>query len=91
MIVRIANEGQYRVDSGALDEINEIDSRITAAMARNDGAEFRRLLGQMVEVVRSRGKPVPPHEIVESDLVLPSPDISLDEARRLFPGGELLP
>jgi len=91
MIVRIATEGQYRVGSGTLDKIDEIDSHLTTAMAANDGTEFRRLLGQMVQVVRTEGQLLSTQEIVESDLVLPAPDTSLDEAKRLFPKGELLP
>ncbi len=87
MIVRIATEGQYRVEDGALDRINDIDGQLMAAMAKNDGPEFRRLLGELAQVVRTHGNPVPNDQIVESDLVVPPPDTSLDEARRLYPIG----
>ncbi len=88
MIVRIATEGQYRVDSGTLDRIHDIDDRLMAAMANDDEAELHRLLHELADVVRGQGQRVPPQEIVESDLVLPPPDTSLKEARRLFEVGK---
>ncbi len=88
MIVRIATEGQYRVDSGTLDRIDDLDNRLMAAMASEDEAEFHRLLHEMADVVRGQGQPVPAQEIVESDLVVPPPDTSIREARQLFEAGE---
>ena len=88
MIVRIATEGQYRVDSGTLDRVHDIDDRLMEAMANDDEAEFHRLLHEMADVVRSQGQAVSTQEIVESDLVVPPPDTSIQEARRLFRVGE---
>ena len=91
MIVRIATEGQFRVSSTALDRLNEIDNRLTVAVEGNDEAEFCRLLGEMLGVVRQEGEPVPDVEIVESDIVLPPSDTTLDEARHLFAPDGLIP
>ncbi len=88
MIVRIATEGQYRVDSGALDRIHDLDDRLMAATANDDEAEFHRLLHELADVVRGQGQRVPAQEIVESDLVVPPPDTSIQEARKLFEAGE---
>ncbi len=84
MIVRISAEGQYRVGSATLDRVNEIDNRLVQAIADNDESEFSRLLGELEQVVRQEGQRIPAWEIAESDLVLPPPDTSLEEARRLF-------
>ncbi|MCL4545911.1 MAG: hypothetical protein M1118_15195 [Chloroflexi bacterium] len=84
MIVRIATEGQYQVGSDILERINEIDSRLVTAVQENDEAEFSRLLADLVGTVRQNGQVVPTEKIVESDLVLPPTDTSLEEARRLF-------
>ena len=45
----------------------------------------------MLDLVREKGKPLPVDELVESDLVLPQPDITLEEAGELFTGEGLLP
>ena len=45
----------------------------------------------MLDHVRENGSPVPVDEIVESDLALPEPDITLDEAGKLFTGEGIIP
>jgi hypothetical protein len=45
----------------------------------------------MLDLVRDHGTPVPVDELVESDLVLPEPDITLKEAEELFTGEGLVP
>ena len=45
----------------------------------------------MLDLVREKGTPVPLDELVESDLLLPEPDITLEEAEELFTGEGVLP
>ena len=45
----------------------------------------------MLDLVRQKGTEVPVDELVESDLILPEPDITLKEAEELFVGEGLLP
>lgn len=87
MIVRISTEGQFRVGSAALDRLNEIDNKIMVAVQGNDEAAFGRLLDEMLAVARVDGTPVPAEEITESDIVLPPPDTTLEEAVHLFETG----
>lgn len=91
MIVRISTEGQYRLSSSALDRLNEIDGRMVDAAARADEEAFLRLLDEMLALVRAEGTPIPPDEIVESDIILPPPDTSMEEARELFQGEGVIP
>jgi hypothetical protein len=89
--VRILTEGQYNFPGAYIDELNEIDNQLVAAVEEEDQAEFDRLLKKMLDLVREKGAPVPVDELVESDLVLPEPDITLREAEELFAGEGLLP
>ena len=91
MIVRIATEGQYEVGSDTVDRLNEIDARLMTAVQDNDEAEFSRLLADLLGIVRRGGQAVPTGQIVESDLILPPPDTSVEEARRLFAADGLIP
>ena len=91
MIVRILTEGQFNLPGAHVDELNEIDNRIVEVVENQDEEQFERLLSQMLQLVRERGEPVPVDELVESDLVLPEPDITLEEAARTFTGEGLLP
>ena len=91
MIVRILTEGQFNLPGAYVDELNEIDNRIVEVAEDQDEAQFELLLSRMLELVREKGEPVPVDDLVESDLVLPEPDITLEEAARTFTGAGLLP
>ncbi|MCI0440088.1 MAG: hypothetical protein L0177_13305 [Chloroflexi bacterium] len=91
MIVRILTEGQYNLPGRYVDDLNKIDNRLVEAVEAENREQFEKLLQQMLDVVRKHGKPVPDDEIVESDLLLPEPDITLEEAEELFTGEGILP
>ena len=91
MIVRILTEGQYDLPSEYLDELNNIDNQIVDLVAEKSRIEFESMITKMLDLVREKGTPVPIDEMVESDIVLPEPDITLDEAAELFTGEGLVP
>ncbi len=91
MIVRILTEGQFNLPGAHVDELNEIDNRLVEVVEQEDRPQFEVLLKQMLDLVREKGTPVPVDELVESDLVLPEPDITLEEAEELFTGEGMLP
>ena len=91
MIVRILGEGQFNLPGSAIDDLNDIDNRMVEAVAAEDGAQFQSLLDEMFQLVRDRGEPLPLDELVESDLILPDTDLTLDEAEHIFIGDGLLP
>ena len=84
MIVRIMGEGQYDLEGAALHELKVADAALFDAVAAGDEAGFVAKFGAVLQLVRQRGRRIPADQLVESDLVLPAADTSLDEARRLF-------
>ena len=54
------------------------------AITAGDEAQFAKCLQDVVRFVESSGTKVPDDELVESDLIIPAPDTSLEEARELF-------
>jgi len=91
VIVRILTEGQYNLPGAYIDDLNRIDNELVEVVAAENKPEFDRVLKQMLDLVREKGSPVPLDELVESDLVLPEPDITLLEAEEMFVGEGLLP
>lgn len=91
MIVRILSEGQYNLPGAYIDDLNAIDNELVEVVANDDGEAFASVLGRMLDLVREKGEPVPLEELVESDLVLPEPDITLVEAEEMFVGEGLMP
>jgi hypothetical protein len=91
MIVRILTEGQYNLPGAYIDQLNEIDNKIVEVVEQKDTINFHKLLDDMFSLVRKYGTEVPIDELVESDLVLPEPDITLQEAEEMFTGEGLVP
>ncbi len=83
MIVRILSEGQYRVDGETLEQIKRLDDELMVALTADEADRFHQLLREVAGLVRS-GQALDPTHLVESDLILPADDTTLDEAKRLF-------
>jgi hypothetical protein len=92
-IVRIMGHGQFTVDSRTLKKLNDIDNTIVGIVSveRSDDTEFKKKLTELSHMVVENGKPLDPHEIIKSDIILPSADLSLDEAKKLFRGEGVIP
>jgi hypothetical protein len=56
-----------------------------------DDAAFRRTLQALLDKVRDLGTPVPDDSLAPSDLILPSPDATLDEVRGMLGDDGLIP
>ncbi len=91
MIVRIATEGQYELEDGAVAAMNELDNEAVAACDAGDDARFRSAFAKLLEHVRTQGRALEDAELEGSDLILPPPDVSLEEAKEEFSGEGLIP
>ena len=91
MIVRIATEGQYEVGDGDVSELNELDNEAVAACDANDEDRFHTTYDKLLSFIRSRGRALDEDELEGSEVILPPPDTSLDEARAEFSGEGLIP
>jgi hypothetical protein len=91
VIVRIATEGQYELDDGRATKLNELDNAAVDAVDAGNEETWRQLFEQMLELVRKDGKEVPDEELVESDVILPPPDLTFEEAGNEFTGEGLIP
>ena len=91
MIVRILGEGQFNVDDSDTAELNRLDTQLEAAVERNDETAFTAALHGLLDQVRALGAPLPSDALEPSDLILPSPDSSMDEVRKLLTDDGLIP
>jgi len=90
MIVRIMEEGQFRVSSSLLDELNVIDNQIVDYVAKENESDFKKELGKLIAMIKENGKPLDDAEIVESDIIVPPGDLTLEEAAGIFKGEGLI-
>ncbi|MFP6636950.1 MAG: hypothetical protein VCB79_13625 [Dehalococcoidia bacterium] len=91
MIIRITSEGQFNLPGSFVDQLNEIDNELVEAVEAADRSSYDTLLKKMLDLVRTEASPLPVDDIVESDLILPESDLTLEEAQVLFVGEGLLP
>jgi hypothetical protein len=91
VIVRIANEGQYRLPDADAERLNELDNKAVAAAEGGDESGFRELWQQMLALVESDGEAVPDDELIESHVILPPRDVTFAEAQGEFTGDGLIP
>jgi RNAse (barnase) inhibitor barstar len=91
VIVRIATESQYRLPDEDAARLNELDNEVVAAVEASDEDRFHEVFEQMLDLVRSEGTELDDDELIESDVILPPPDISFVEAAEEFTGEGLIP
>ncbi len=92
MIIRImGGEGQYDVPDDSADALNALDDRVEASVDARDQAAFTAAFGELLTAVRQHGSPVPDDTIVDSDLVLPPPDATVEEVAELLGDEGLIP
>lgn len=92
-IVRIMGEGQFVVDNKTLKKLNDIDNSLVQLVSndRSDDTEFKKRLVELVNIVEQNGKQLDSKQIIQSDIILPSADLSIDEAKKLFKNDGVIP
>ena len=91
MIVRISTEDQYRLPDDDAARLNELDNEAVAAVEAGDEDRFHEVFEQMLELVRRDGHRLADDELEESDVILPPPDITFEQASEQFTGEGLIP
>ncbi|MGN6169158.1 MAG: PspA-associated protein PspAA [Solirubrobacteraceae bacterium] len=91
MIVRIATVGQFELDGRNARKLGELDQKAVEHCAAGDEEVFRTTFERMLALIRSHGRQLPEDELVPSDVILPPPDVSFEEARAGFSGEGLIP
>jgi predicted RNA methylase len=91
VIVRIATEGQYELSEGDVEQLNELDNQAVVACETQQDEQFHQAFMRLLDFVRSHGKAVPEDVLAGSDVIIPPPDVSLEEAKAEFTGEGLIP
>jgi hypothetical protein len=91
MIVRIATEGQYELADDVAERINALDNEAVAAVEAGDEGRFTELFAQIVALIRTQGTRLDGDDLRGSDVIVPPPDTSFEEARLDFTGDGLIP
>ena len=82
MIVRVMEEDQYRLDDASDAEFERLDTALDDAVSQGDQIAYTEALGHLLTFVHAQGTRIPHIEVVPSDVVIPSEDMTLEEARQ---------
>jgi hypothetical protein len=91
VIVRISTEAQYAIGESDEQRLRELDIQAVAACEAEDEQQFQATFAALLDFVRLHGRLVPNDQLEPSDLILPPPDTSLQEAKAEFTGEGLIP
>jgi hypothetical protein len=91
VIVRILGEGQLEIPDAAVDELNELDQALEQAVERSDEDAFGPALAALQAKVREVGSPTQPDDLRPSGLIIPQPDATMAEVRKLLTDEGLIP
>lgn len=91
MIVRIATEGQYELTESGGEAFNKLDNHAVDACEVDDEDKFHAAFQELLAFVRSNGQAVPDDSLEASDVIIPPPDVSFEEAKAEFTGEGLIP
>jgi hypothetical protein len=91
VIVRIFNEGQYRLDESHHHELDVLDDAVVARVDGGDEGGFQAAYDALLAFVREHGAALSDDELEASDFILPPADLSFAEAGEEFSGEGLIP
>jgi len=88
VIVRILNEGQWKLSDEAVRRLSDLDDQVESAVSAGSQEQLAEALHSLLEQVRSTGMPIPDDELLDSDLILPSADATVEEVQDLLSGSD---
>ncbi|MGH7903989.1 MAG: PspA/IM30 family protein [Candidatus Dormibacteraceae bacterium] len=86
IVVRIQGEDQYSLAVADKDALDALDQKLVGAIRGGDEARFKSTLAETIQFVRSRGTKLESASLLPSELVLPTEEMSLDEATKILDG-----
>jgi hypothetical protein len=86
MVVRIQGEDQYRLNIAERPQLEPLDNALSAAIEQQNSSAYTSALGNLLNFVRSHGVKLAPDALEGSDVMLPSEDMTIEEATALLAG-----
>jgi len=91
VIARISGEGQFRLPDDLHGALNELDNAVVEAAEAGDEQRFAASFAELLALIRTNGEELASDDLSTSDIILPPPDTTLEEAAEVFTGDGLIP
>ncbi|WP_298336159.1 PspA/IM30 family protein [Ferrimicrobium sp.] len=83
-VVRVLGQNRFRIPNSIRPALDGLDAALEMAVDKNDAESFAQLVKQLGLLVSTNGTALEETDTTKADIVLPSPDMTLDEAKKLF-------
>ncbi|MBO0886504.1 MAG: PspA/IM30 family protein [Acidimicrobiales bacterium] len=84
IVVRVAGDQQYELPEAVRPALDGLDVTLVRAVQTGDEAGFTQCRQQLLKLVTSSGTQLPPDDNRASDVIVPSADMTLADAKKLM-------
>lgn len=84
IVIRIAGEGRYRVPTTIQPALEGLDTAMEIAINSADTDSYSKCAQQLSKLIKTSGEALEDTDLTASDLIVPSADMSLEEAKKLL-------
>jgi phage shock protein A len=84
LVVRIAGNDQYRLPVSIRPALDGLDAALVRAIDANDAEGFAQCTAELIKLIHSTGEKLERDDLRSSDLIVPSADMTVEDAKRLM-------
>ena len=84
IIIRVAGDALYRVPTSIKPALDALDTAMGTAIAHNSEQSFANCTAQLATLIAKSGTKLDDNELLTSDLVVPSSDMTIADAKQLL-------
>lgn len=84
MVIRITGDSLYEVPESIKPALDGLDQALEKAITENDSESFASCTAELIKLIHATGKPLSDDALRPSDLIVPSQEMTLDQAKELL-------
>lgn len=84
IVVRIAGNDQYQLPVSVRPALDGLDAVLVRAVESNDAEGFAQCTAQLIKLIHTSGQRLPKDDLRSSDLIVPSADMTVEEAKKMM-------
>ncbi|TAN27456.1 MAG: PspA/IM30 family protein [Actinomycetota bacterium] len=84
MVIRITGDSVYELPVSVKPALDSLDEALDAAITQNDPDSFSKSTDELIKLIHAAGKELPSSDLRPSDLVVPSHDMTIEQAKKML-------
>jgi phage shock protein A len=88
IVVRVAGDQQYLLPGSVRPALDGLDKALAAAVESGDAAGFGKATAELNKLIQSNGQKLGQDDLRPSDVIAPSAEMSLEDAKQLYEAGD---